>query len=213
MKVWVGREMWSDFLVSHFFGLWSFIGLDLCYWKVCCFCCHRFRKPNLELICVYAVQNPFLYGMYELRREQMKMQQESLQAKLRTGLKERHFFVPTTFENLEAICRNNFNSVPNLKLETGEHQAAVKLYSTSDAANQAFEGNAFSIPGLLSLRSELLFTLLIQGLLISNFNWWRDITLRLSISERFYWVHTAQRRIWLNSCLISFVITISVVKQ
>ena len=96
---------------------------------------------------MYAVQNPFLYGMYELRREQMKMQQESLEAKLRTGLKERHFYVPTTFENLEAICRNNFNSVPNLENSNGEHKAAsaVKLYSTSDAANQAFEGNAFSM--------------------------------------------------------------------
>lgn len=49
----------------------------------------RFRKPNLELICVYAVQNPFLYGMYELRREQMKMQQESLEANLKTGTKVR----------------------------------------------------------------------------------------------------------------------------
>ena len=108
----------------------------------------RFRKPNLELICVYAVQNPFLYGMYELRREQMKMQQESLQASLRTGLKERHFFYPTTFENLEAILRNNFNcgGVPNLgSSESEEHsskQQQVKLYTTSDAANQAFEGNS-----------------------------------------------------------------------
>merc|ERR1711899_432567 len=45
----------------------------------------KFRKPNFELICVYAVQ-----------REQMKMQQESLQANLRTGLKEKQFFYPTT---------------------------------------------------------------------------------------------------------------------
>ena len=65
----------------------------------------RFRKPNLELITIYAVQNPFLFGMYELRREQMKMQQESLEAKLRTGLKERQFFYPATFETLEAILR------------------------------------------------------------------------------------------------------------
>ena len=86
--------------------------------------------------------------MYELRREQMKMQQESLQASLRTGLKERHFFYPTTFENLEAILRNNFNcgGVPNLgSSESEEHsskQQQVKLYTTSDAANQAFEGNS-----------------------------------------------------------------------
>ena len=38
---------------------------------------------------MYAVQNPFLYGMYELRREQMKMQQEKLGANLKTGLKVR----------------------------------------------------------------------------------------------------------------------------
>ena len=38
---------------------------------------------------MYAVQNPFLYGMYELRREQMKMQQESLEANLKTGTKVR----------------------------------------------------------------------------------------------------------------------------
>jgi len=103
-----------------------------------------FRKPNLELICVYAVQNPFLFGMYELRREQMKMQQESLQASWRTGLKERHFFYPTTFENLEAILRNNFNcGVPNLGSSENEHRSKhqVKLYTTSDAANQAFEGS------------------------------------------------------------------------
>ena len=65
----------------------------------------RVRKPNFELITVYAVQNPFLYGMFELRREQMKMQQESLEAKLRTGIKERQFFYPATFETLEAILR------------------------------------------------------------------------------------------------------------
>ena len=117
----------------------------------------RFRKPNLELICVYAVQNPFLYGMYELRREQMKMQQESLQASLRTGLKERHFFYPTTFENLEAILRNNFNcgGVPNLgSSESEEHsskQQQVKLYTTSDAANQAFEGNSLWLSIIFAL--------------------------------------------------------------
>ena len=52
--------------------------------------------------------------MFELRREQMKMQQESLEAKLRTGIKERQFFYPATFETLEAILRNNFTSVLNI---------------------------------------------------------------------------------------------------
>ena len=103
----------------------------------------RFRKPNLELICVYAVQNPFLYGMYELRREQMKMQQESCPqaSHLRIGLKERSFFYPTTFENLEAILRNNFNCRPNLE-EDSSKNPPVKLYTASDRANQAFEGNS-----------------------------------------------------------------------
>ena len=27
----------------------------------------QFRKPNLELISAYAIQNPFLYGAYALR--------------------------------------------------------------------------------------------------------------------------------------------------
>jgi len=103
----------------------------------------KFRKPNLELICVYAVQNPFLYGMYELRREQMKMQQEKLGANLKTGLKERQFFYPTTFENLEAILRNNFNAVPNLDDNYKTHhssQQKVKFYDSSEKANDAFEG-------------------------------------------------------------------------
>jgi len=106
----------------------------------------KFRKPNLELICVYAVQNPFLYGMYELRREQMKMQQESLEANLKTGTKEKQFFYPTTFENLEAILRNNFNAVPNLddvhkQQNSLSRQQEVKFYDNSATANDAFEGS------------------------------------------------------------------------
>eukprot|EP00095_Tigriopus_kingsejongensis_P008673 maker-scaffold72_size415059-snap-gene-2.22 protein:Tk08673 transcript:maker-scaffold72_size415059-snap-gene-2.22-mRNA-1 annotation:"protein with dexdc plus ring plus helicc possible snf2 domain" len=34
----------------------------------------RFRRPDLELITAYHVQNPFLYGMYMLRKEQLAMQ-------------------------------------------------------------------------------------------------------------------------------------------
>ena len=91
--------------------------------------------------------------MYELRREQMKMQQESLEAKLRTGLKERQFFYPATFETLEAILRNNFTSVPNLEVVEGEDHHSrsqmsrvqeVKFYADSDLANEAFEGGNFS---------------------------------------------------------------------
>ena len=78
----------------------------------------------------------------------MKMQQESLEAKLRTGLKERQFFYPATFETLEAILRSNFTSVPNLEVVEGEDHSRpqtsrvqeVKFYADSDLANEAFEG-------------------------------------------------------------------------
>ena len=91
--------------------------------------------------------------MYELRREQMKMQQESLEAKLRTGLKERQFFYPATFETLEAILRSNFTSVPNLEVVEGEDHGRpqtsrvqeVKFYADSDLANEAFEGENFFV--------------------------------------------------------------------
>ena len=81
----------------------------------------------------------------------MKMQQESLEAKLRTGLKERQFFYPATFETLEAILRSNFTSVPNLEVVEGEDHSRpqtsrvqeVKFYADSDLANEAFEGENF----------------------------------------------------------------------
>lgn len=69
----------------------------------------------------------------------MKMQQESLEAKLRTGLKEKTFFYPVTFENLESILRNNFNSVPNLE-ESSEDDQLVRFYARSNLANEAFQG-------------------------------------------------------------------------
>ena len=83
----------------------------------------------------------------------MKMQQESLEAKLRTGLKERQFFYPATFETLEAILRSNFTSVPNLEVVEGEDHSRpqtsrvqeVKFYADSDLANEAFEGENFFV--------------------------------------------------------------------
>ena len=117
----------------------------------------RFRKPNFELISVYAVQNPFLYGMYELRREQLKMQQDRLKAS--DGLKERQFFYPVAFEALEAVIRNNFNTVPNLDQDGGpyplERHQEVKLYSSSLLANQAYKGcnRAISQPRFSSRKS------------------------------------------------------------
>ena len=34
----------------------------------------KFRRPDLELITAYTVQNPYLYGAYKLRKEQMELQ-------------------------------------------------------------------------------------------------------------------------------------------
>ena len=95
--------------------------------------------------------------MFELRREQMKMQQESLEAKLRTGIKERQFFYPATFETLEAILRNNFTSVFNIEDDQRQqhHRHArvheVKFFTNSALANEAFNGkcNDFSLNRLL----------------------------------------------------------------
>jgi hypothetical protein len=54
-----------------------------------------------ELITAYAVQNPFLFGSYDLRREQIKMQLAAA-SKTRPDAtyKEKFFFYPTTFTNL-----------------------------------------------------------------------------------------------------------------
>ena len=88
--------------------------------------------------------------MFELRREQMKMQQESLEAKLRTGIKERQFFYPATFETLEAILRNNFTSVFNIEDDQRQqhHRHArvheVKFFTNSALANEAFSGKCIN---------------------------------------------------------------------
>jgi len=65
----------------------------------------KFRRPGIELISAYAVQNPFLWGQYLLRREQLKMQLT------RTGytVKEKDFFYKSDFENFEKVCRQNFD--------------------------------------------------------------------------------------------------------
>jgi len=65
----------------------------------------KFRRPGLELINAFAVQNPFLWGQYLLRREQMKMQLVS------TGqaVKEKDFFCKSEFDTFEAIVRQNFD--------------------------------------------------------------------------------------------------------
>ena len=57
--------------------------------------------------------------------------------------KEKQFFYPTTFENLEAILRNNFNAVPNLDDNPNSHhniQQKVKFYDSSEKANDVYKG-------------------------------------------------------------------------
>jgi hypothetical protein len=75
----------------------------------------------------------------------MKMQQESLEAKKKTGLKEKQFFYPTTFEKLEIILRNNFNGVTNMDDNKAAQKRMcraqeVKFYTNSTMANDAFQG-------------------------------------------------------------------------
>merc|ERR1712172_189170 len=64
-----------------------------------------FRRPGLELINAFAVQNPFLWGQYLLRREQLKMQLVG------TGqaVKEKDFFCKSEFATFEATVRQNFD--------------------------------------------------------------------------------------------------------
>jgi len=61
--------------------------------------------------------------------------------------KEKQFFYPTSFENLEAILKNNFTCQPNLEdaqanpSAFGGPQQEVKFYQRSDRANEAFQGS------------------------------------------------------------------------
>eukprot|EP00091_Calanus_sinicus_P007084 TRINITY_DN17979_c0_g1_i1.p1 TRINITY_DN17979_c0_g1~~TRINITY_DN17979_c0_g1_i1.p1 ORF type:complete len:275 (+),score=56.95 TRINITY_DN17979_c0_g1_i1:210-1034(+) len=88
----------------------------------------KFRRPGLELISAYAVQNPFLWGQYLLRREQLKMQLA------RTGyaVKEKDFFYKSDFENFEKVCRQNFD----LRYEQ-DPKVGVTFYSDALAANSS----------------------------------------------------------------------------
>eukprot|EP00090_Calanus_glacialis_P010809 TRINITY_DN19279_c0_g1_i1.p1 TRINITY_DN19279_c0_g1~~TRINITY_DN19279_c0_g1_i1.p1 ORF type:complete len:330 (-),score=86.62 TRINITY_DN19279_c0_g1_i1:93-1082(-) len=88
----------------------------------------KFRRPGLELISAYAVQNPFLWGQYLLRREQLKMQLTG------TGytVKEKDFFYKSDFENFEKVCRQNFD----LRYEQ-DPKVGVTFYSDALAANSS----------------------------------------------------------------------------
>jgi len=88
----------------------------------------KFRRPGLELISAYAVQNPFLWGQYLLRREQLKMQLTG------TGytVKEKDFFYKSDFDNFEKISRQNFD----LRYEQ-DPRAGVTFYTDALAANSS----------------------------------------------------------------------------
>lgn len=88
----------------------------------------KFRRPGIELISAYAVQNPFLWGQYLLRREQLKMQLT------RTGytVKEKDFFYKSDFENFEKVCRQNFD--PRYEQDP---KAGVAFFTDALAANNS----------------------------------------------------------------------------
>jgi len=88
----------------------------------------KFRRPGIELISAYAVQNPYLWGQYLLRREQLKVQLS------KTGyvVKEKDFFYKSDFENFEKICRQNFD----LRYEQ-DPRAGVTFYTDALAANNS----------------------------------------------------------------------------
>jgi len=88
----------------------------------------KFRRPGLELISAYAVQNPFLWGQYLLRREQLKMQL----TKTGYSVKEKDFFYKSDFENFEKVCRQNFDLRYEQDLKTG-----VTFYTDALAANNS----------------------------------------------------------------------------
>jgi len=88
----------------------------------------KFRRPGIELISAYAVQNPYLWGQYLLRREQLKVQLS------KTGyvVKEKDFFYKSDFENFEKICRQNFD----LRYEQ-DPRTGVTFYTDALAANNS----------------------------------------------------------------------------
>merc|ERR1712150_459914 len=74
----------------------------------------KFRRPNFEVINAFAIQNPFLFGCYTLR-------------------KEKTFYFPTSFEKLEDIIRYGLN--------VGAGEDGIKLFASSTDANDQIEGS------------------------------------------------------------------------
>ena len=106
----------------------------------------KFRRPNLELITAYTVQNPFNFGMFQLRKEQLKMQLSSLDPNEKVPLKEQEMYFPAKFSNLELIARNNFFAVSELSRRSQKPSRmkptsrGTKFFSNSELANSALNG-------------------------------------------------------------------------
>ena len=91
----------------------------------------KFRRPHIELITAYAIQNPFLFGCYELRKEQMKMQF----AGTKHSVKEKYFYYPAKLDSsLEMIARYGFTD----KL-CGSVQGST-FYTNSQMADETLPG-------------------------------------------------------------------------
>jgi len=89
----------------------------------------KFRKPSLELISAFAVQNPYLWGQYSLRSEQMKMQ-----LKGKEGVRERVLFYPVQYDQFEKIARLGFETKQSTENEIGNI-----FYVDSQHANDSLE--------------------------------------------------------------------------
>merc|ERR1719397_108799 len=88
----------------------------------------KFRRPGLQLISCYAVQNPFLWGRYLLKRDQMKLQL----SKTGFGVRERDFFFKSGFDSFERICRTNFDI-----LIDADPQSGISFHTDALTANAA----------------------------------------------------------------------------
>ena len=97
------------------------------------------------------IQNPFLYGAFLLRKDQLKMQLDSQAAadsKKTAALKERTLFFPTSFKGLELAVRQNLaaaNSVRSGPLGEGRYEretreTGIRLYANAALANEAILG-------------------------------------------------------------------------
>jgi len=92
----------------------------------------KFRKPSLELITAYAVQNPFLLGCYNLRKEQLKLDGQPT-------VREKIVYVPVAFECLDSVIRNGFapgtTGISSMPVGGSYSNQAVAFYPDSESAN------------------------------------------------------------------------------